>query len=136
MKDETPSPTPADCDGPLHPMAEKGVELFNQGHYWHAHEALEAAWREETGQIRHLYRGILQVGVTYLHIQNGNYDGAMKLYKRHKRWLDPFPAQCRGIDLAQLRQDFERAMAEVRRLGPQGIQEFNLSLLKPVKRRP
>ncbi len=127
-----PHPTVSDCSGPLHPKAIEGLELFNAGHYWHAHEALEAAWREETGEIRHLYQGILQVGVAYLHAQRGNYDGALKLYHRCQHWLAPFPDECRGIDLAQLRADLETVIAEVRQLGPEHIGELDQSLLKPV----
>lgn len=127
-----PRPSPADCAGPLHPMAIHGLQLFNRGQYWLAHEALEEAWRDEPGEARHLYRGILQVGVAYLHVERGNYPGALKLYHRAHRWLDPFPERCRGVDLARLRSDFEAVIAEVRRLGPQGLGQFDLSLLKPV----
>ncbi len=115
-------------------MAEKGIALFNAGEYWLAHEALEAAWRAESGQARHLYRGILQVGVAYLHVTRHNYPGVIKLYGRHRRWLDPFPDECRGIDLKQLRADLETVMVEVRRLGPNHLAEFDRSLLKPVRR--
>ncbi|HRQ33635.1 MAG TPA: DUF309 domain-containing protein, partial [Anaerolineales bacterium] len=58
---------------PLHPSAIEGLRLFNNGKYFEAHEALETAWLEERGKIRDLYRGILQVGVAYLHITRGNY---------------------------------------------------------------
>ncbi len=129
---DLPHPSLLDCEGPLHPMAVRGLELFNAHRYWLAHEALEEAWKEEPGQIRHLYRAILQVGVAYLHVERRNYVGAMKLYHRSHRWLDPFPEHCRGVDLARLRLDLERVIAEVRRLGPQRMEEFNLSLLKPV----
>ncbi len=132
MEEERPRPGEEDCQGALHPLAIEGLRLFNAHKFWQAHEALELAWRSEKGQVRHLYRGILQVGVAYFHIQKANYPGVMKLYQRSKRWLDPFPAACRGVDLQQLRQDFEAAMAEVRRLGPERLGEFNQALLKPV----
>jgi len=127
-------PLSVECQGDLHPLAEKGILLFNQGQYWHAHEALEAAWLEETGPIRELYRGILQVGVTYLHVERGNYPGALKVYRRSLRWLDPFPEICRGVNLAQFRLDLENVIAEVQRLGPDHLAEFDRSLLKPVIR--
>ncbi len=129
---DTPQPSLSDCDGPLHALAIKGIELFNAGRYWHAHEALELAWRLEKGEVRHLYRGILQVGVAYLHVQNHNYVGALKLYQRSRRWLDPFPDSCRGIDLRQLRENFDAVISEVRRLGPDHIDQFDLRLLKPI----
>jgi predicted metal-dependent hydrolase len=129
---EIPYPSSSDCEGDPHPLAIKGLVLFNQGEYWKAHEALEEAWREERGQIRHLYRGILQVGVAYLHIQRGNYDGAMKLYHRSRYWLDPFPKVCRTVDVERLQADLETAIDEVKRLGPDHISQFDQALLKPV----
>jgi uncharacterized protein len=129
---EVPCPSSTDCEGELHPYAIQGLLLFNQGEYWRAHEALEEAWREEKGQIRHLYRGVLQVGVAYLHIKRGNYDGALKLYHRSHYWLDPFPRMCRGVEVGQLQADLEAVIAEVRRLGPDKMNQINLSLLKPV----
>jgi len=127
-----PQPAPQDCEGDLHPMAVRGILLFNAGEYWHAHEALEKAWLEEAGQIRHLYRAILQVGVTYFHIKKHNYAGALKIYSRSQRWLRPFPDECRGIDLARLRSDVELVMAEVIQLGPNQLDQFKLVLLRPI----
>lgn len=121
-----------DCEGSLHPDALSGLRLFNRGEYFEAHEALETAWRAETGPIRELYRGILQVGVVYLHITRNNYDGAIKVYGRSLRWINPWPETCRGIQVGQLRRDAEAVMVQVRRLGREGLASFDLSLLKPV----
>ena len=120
------------CQGELHPMAIKGFELFNAGRYWHAHEALEEAWLEEAGEVRNLYRGILQAGVVYLHVTRSNYRGVVKVYQRSTRWLDPFPDRCRGVDVGRLKSDLERVFSETRRLGPEGLDRFNLDLLKPL----
>jgi len=127
-----PEPLAIDCRGKIHPKAIEGFKLFNQGEYWLAHEALESAWLEETGQIRHLYRGILQVGVTYYHIECGNYIGALKVYSRSLRWLNPFPDTCRGIDLRQFRSDLERVIQELQKLGQEKISEFDRSLFRPI----
>jgi uncharacterized protein len=125
-------PRIADCQGPLHPKAIHGMELFNQGRYFEAHEALEAAWRAESGPVRDLYRGILQVGVVYLHITQLNYPGARKVYWRCLKWLQPWPDICRGVDIGRLKQDSEKVMAALQTLGPQRIADFDASLLKPV----
>ena len=121
-----------DCDGPLHPRARQGLSLFNQGKYFEAHEELEAAWKEEKGGIRRLYQGILEAGVTYLHITRRNYAGAVKVYGRSMKWLKDWPEFCRGVDVGQLRKDLDATMAEVHRLGEAGLTEFDRSLLKPV----
>jgi uncharacterized protein len=121
-----------DCSSPLHPNAILGFKHFNKGEYFEAHEELETAWRAESGEIRDLYKGILQAGVTYLHITRANYDGAIKVYKRSQKWLTKWPDVCRGVEVERLRRDLNTAIAEVRRLGPEHLTEFDLTLLKPV----
>lgn len=123
----------AECNAPLHPHAAEGLRLFNEGKYFEAHEALEVAWLEEKGKVRDLYRGILQVGVAYLHVTRGNYNGAVKVYGRSLKWLNGWPALCRGVRVEELRNDARAAIEEVRRLGKERIGEFDLQLLKPVK---
>ena len=121
------------CNSPLHPRAVDGLRLFNAGEYFEAHEALEDAWNAEKGQLRELYRGILQIAVVYLHVTRGNYNGAIKVHGRSQRWIKDWPEICRGIYVEELRKDAETVITEVRRLGMEKISEFNLSLLKPVK---
>jgi predicted metal-dependent hydrolase len=121
------------CQAPLHPRAAQGLRLFNAGEYFEAHEALEDAWKAEPGKVRELYRGILQIAVVYLHITRGNYNGAVKVHGRSRRWLKDWPEICRGIEVGRLRREAETAIAEVLRLGPERISEFDRSLLKPVR---
>jgi uncharacterized protein len=121
------------CQGPLHPSAIIGLRLFNERSYFEAHEALETAWRADPGPIRELYQGILQVGVGYLKIQRGSYAGALKLFLRCRKWLEPYPDICRGVNVARLRQDYQRVEAELIRLGPEHIAQFNQELFQPVE---
>ena len=120
------------CLGDLHPLALKGIEFYNAGDYFMAHEELELAWREERGPVRDVYRGILQVGLGYYHILRLNYRGAVKMFQRCRQWLDPFPSSCRGVDLDQLRGDFLRAESELLRLGPERLAYFDRGLMKPI----
>lgn len=120
-------------DGPLHPQALAGLELFNHGAYFEAHEALETAWKVETGSVRDLYRGILQIAVMYHHIKRNNFAGAIKMYQHSMQWLQPFPAICMGVDIGDLRQNCEAVFTELARLGPSRMSNFNQALLLPIK---
>jgi uncharacterized protein len=122
----------SDCDSPLHPNAMLGLKHFNKGEYFEAHEELETAWKDETGEIRDLYKGILLAGVTYLHVKRANYNGAVKVYGRSQKWLTKWPDACRGVQVQRLRTDLDTVIAEVRRLGPEHLAEFDPALLKPV----
>ncbi len=123
------------CSKPLPPRAIAGLEFFNHGQYFEAHEALEDAWRAEQGPQRHLYHGILQVGVAYYHLLRGNFVGTIKMFRRSHGWLEPFTGECCGIDLDGFRNDFNRVEAEVQRLGPDNLGRFNRELLKPIRYR-
>ena len=122
----------SDCNGMLHSKAIEGMKLFNSKNFFEAHEELEDAWREEKGEVRNLYRGILQVAVVYLHITRRNYDGAIKVYERCIKWLKDWPDVCRGIQVGKLRGDLENVINEVRRLGRENIKGFDISLFKNV----
>ncbi|NWG33289.1 MAG: DUF309 domain-containing protein [Chloroflexi bacterium] len=121
------------CIGTLHSQAREGLRHFNAGEYFEAHEALEYAWNAEEGEAKKLYRGILQMAVAYLHIQRGNYAGALKVYERSRKWLEGLPAVCKGVHIGQLRRDAEKVVEALKRLGPERIGEFDPALLKPVK---
>ncbi|PKO10976.1 MAG: hypothetical protein CVU40_02045 [Chloroflexi bacterium HGW-Chloroflexi-2] len=89
----------------LDPRAINGIELFNQKKFFAAHEELELAWRDERGGIRDLYRGILQIGVAYYHIQHRNFTGAQKMFVRAEKWLRPFSGNFLGINVGKLKRD-------------------------------
>jgi predicted metal-dependent hydrolase len=121
------------CNEPLPANAVRGLEYFNMGQYFEAHEYLETAWRDERREIRDLYRGVLQVAVGYYHLTRGNYIGAQKMFSRSRKFLDLLPEVCQGVNLAQLRQDMDRVEAEMTLLGPERVGSFNRSLLKKVE---
>ena len=121
------------CSTPLPPAAIHGLELFNAREFFEAHEELENAWRAERGPIRVLYQGILQVAVAYLHIQNGNYTGALLLAERARAKLVKWPENCRGVNVSSLLTDLSQVEESLSRLGPQHIAAFDQRLFKPVK---
>ena len=120
------------CDQPLSEIALRGLEDFNQGQFFEAHETLETAWNMDTSPGRELYRAILQVAVVYLQIERGNYPGAMKMFLRLRQWIDPLPETCRGVNVAQLRADAWQAREALISLGEDRIREFDRKLFKPV----
>ncbi|MDX9850061.1 MAG: DUF309 domain-containing protein [Anaerolineaceae bacterium] len=90
---------------PMDPRVIKGIQLFNQKRFFDAHEELELAWRDETQPIRDLFRGILQIGVAYYHIQHRNFIGAQKMFIRAEKWLLPYSGFCLGINIEKLKKD-------------------------------
>jgi uncharacterized protein len=121
------------CSSPLHPEAVNGLRLFNQKQFYQAHEAFETAWRAEPGPIRELYRAILQIGAGYYQIQRRKYEGGIAFFTSCRKWINPYPDTCRGINIAKLRHDYQAVEVELLRLGPQQIASFNQDLFQPVE---
>jgi predicted metal-dependent hydrolase len=121
------------CAEPLAPLAQEGVQLFNEGEFYKCHDALEEAWMADKSAGRELYRGILQVGIAYFQIQRGNYRGAVKMLLRVRQWLEPLPAVCRGVNVGKLRAEANAVHAALTELGPQRLEEFDQTMFKPIE---
>jgi len=120
------------CDQNLSQLAFKGLEQFNRGEYFQAHESLEEAWNNDGTPGRELYRAILQVAVAYLQIERENYPGAVKMFLRLRQWIVPLPDTCRGVNVARLRQDANNVYDALIQLGAARIGEFDRTLFHPV----
>ncbi len=101
----------------------QGIAQFNRQEYFEAHETLEAIWRRESGPVRLLYQGVIQVAVGLLHAHRGNHRGAVQLLDRGIAKLDGFPSPCLGIDVASLRDQARRYRDAILALGPERIHE-------------
>jgi predicted metal-dependent hydrolase len=124
---------PEGWDEPLQGEALRGLEEFNAGHYFEQHEHFEAAWIAEPRPIRDFYQGVLQVGVAFLQIEQGNWAGALKMFRRGLPRLRDLPLVCQGIDLAGLRATAETIHQEVTALGPARLAEFDQSKFPKIR---
>lgn len=98
------------CAEPAPQELEKAIHEFNAGEFFEQHETLELLWRATPGEIRHLYEGILQVGVGMHHLLvNRNFHGAAVKLDHGIRLLEAFPDVCHGVDVARLRHDAQTA---------------------------
>jgi Uma2 family endonuclease/predicted metal-dependent hydrolase len=99
-------------------------EQFNRGEFWEQHETLELVWRAETdASIRNFYKGILQVGVGFHHLRNGNYNGVIKVLGRGINYLKPYEPTCYGVDVTRLIREASPVWWKVKEVGRERIGE-------------
>jgi predicted metal-dependent hydrolase len=120
-------------EGALPDLALKGIEEFNRGEFYECHEYLEEAWMQEPGRVRFLYQGILQVGVGFYHLQNGNWRGATGLLRNGTVRLKEFEPVTLGVDVAKLVRESERCLRELESLGRERIDDFDRSGVPKVE---
>ena len=79
------------ASGPM--SLERGIELFNRGLYWEAHEAWEEAWTPDRhGPDRGFYKGLIQVAAGCLHYRRRNRRGATNKWRSGADYLRRVPA--------------------------------------------
>lgn len=116
---------PEGWDDQLSAKALEGVHEFNRGDFFEQHELFEEAWMEEPRPIREMYQGILQVGVAFYLMQQNNWPGAVKMFRRGLPRLRDLPDVCQGLNVAALRTAAEAIHAEVTTLGATRLHEFD-----------
>jgi predicted metal-dependent hydrolase len=121
------------CDAPAPAALVQAIHEFNAGEFFEQHETLELLWRATSGEIRHLYEGILQVGVGMHHLlRNRNYHGAMVKLDHGIRLLEAFPPRCHGVDVARLRRDATLARSHLLELGATRLDAFEADWIPMV----
>ncbi|HET9658732.1 MAG TPA: DUF309 domain-containing protein [Thermomicrobiales bacterium] len=103
------------CASSPPPGVLEGIRLFNEGLYYECHEEIEHEWHAETGEIRNLYQGILQIGVGFHHASSGNLRGARLLLTDGLDKLSHFLPSCLGIDTQALFDDSTAVLDDIER---------------------
>ena len=114
------------------PLLCRGVGQFNRGEYWECHETLEVLWKADPRHVRDLYQGVLQIGVAFHHLRNGNYPGAVKMLRRGLPRLRDLPETCQGLRVAELHRDVRAVHDRVVVLGPDHIAELDTDTLPRI----
>ena len=121
--------------GPLDAVPQlvlRGIEEFNRGEFYECHEYLEEAWMQEPRRVRFLYQGILQVGVGFYHLKNGNWRGATGLIRNGTVRLKEFEPEALDIDVSHLVRESEACLRELEALGRERVREFDLRKIPKI----
>jgi predicted metal-dependent hydrolase len=81
----------------------RGIEQFNAGRFFEAHETWEEVWLRTPEPERTFLQGIIQMAAAFHHYSRGNTRGARSLLEASLTRLARFPPAHRGIQLAALR---------------------------------
>lgn len=96
---------------PKHGHLQRGLDLFNQAHFFDAHEVLEDVWRvlprdrPSRRRLRLHVQGLIQLAVAFHHESTGNHVGARSVLERALRNLKGADSSFPNLDLARLRAE-------------------------------
>src|SRR5215470_16086391 len=99
----------------MDPVA-RGVELFNRGLYWEAHEAWEELWLELEDEPKLFLQGLIQLAAAYhkatVQMQPS---GCVKLHRSALVKLAPAPREFMGVQIEPLVAAARKTLAEAER---------------------
>jgi uncharacterized protein len=91
----------------------RGIELFNLGDYFEAHEIWEELWQDCEPEDRRFYQGLIQAAVAIYHWGNGNWRGARRLFHSGRKYMSGYPDRRHGIAIEAFWQALEIPMSEI-----------------------
>ncbi|MFN2466223.1 MAG: ribulose-phosphate 3-epimerase [Candidatus Dormibacteria bacterium] len=110
----------------------RGVELFNRGQFWEAHEAWEGAWMPRRGTAdADFLKGLVQVAAGSYHFQRHNREGALVKWRDGADFLRGYLPAREGLDLAGLVKSVDEARSTL-----EGSQAWPDLVLPRLEARP
>jgi predicted metal-dependent hydrolase len=95
------------------PRFREGLEAFNRGDFYEAHDAWESLWLERFGEEKNFLQGLILCAVALHHYGRGNLRGARSRYRLAEGMLEPYPDAYWGVDLKRFRRRMKGVMHRV-----------------------
>ena len=92
---------------------DEGLGLIRAGRYFEAHEELELAWRAAGPDEKDFFQGLVHVAVAWYQAGRGRPVATERQLEKAARRLGPFAPSHRGVDVASVLAQVERAQAVV-----------------------
>jgi predicted metal-dependent hydrolase len=109
----------------------RGIELFNEGEFWEAHEAWEGAWMPHRRQRdSDFFKGLIQVAAGWHHYRRNNRRGALIKWGTGADYLRRYLPARHGVELASLVRHTDRSRA---RLAKDGHADLKPPRLEPAE---
>ncbi len=90
----------------------EGINFFNNGRYFEAHETWEDLWRRTRGPLRLFYQGLVQAAVGLHHFVRGNPNGGRAQLTKSIAKLSEYPARFCQIDNEKLVADLRTILED------------------------
>ena len=83
-------------------LFKKGIEYFNTGYYFEAHDTFEEIWMDERGEDVRFYQGLVQLATGFCHLRMGNLKGAESQLNKGVAKLEKYKPEYRNLELTEL----------------------------------
>ena len=81
-----------------------GLQAYEEKDFFEAHELWEELWSEYYLDDKTFIQGLIQLAVSFVHLGNGNLNGAKSLMKKSGDKFSSYSGLHRGINIDKLKQ--------------------------------
>ena len=85
----------------------KGMEYYAQREYFESHEVWEELWSDYYLEDRKFVQALIQLSVSFVHLENNNMNGAKSLLRKAKEKFQLFSGIHRNINIDILLNEIE-----------------------------
>ncbi len=111
----------------------QGIREFNRRDWFECHETVEDLWIGAEGEVRDFYQGLIQIAIALHHWRNGNFGGAVNLFKGGAGYLRRVADKCQWVDVAGLIADSDRVRTALEELGEERMESLDPALVPLIK---
>lgn len=105
----------------------RGLESYHNGHYFDAHEHWEDLWSDFHFEDRRFIQGLIQLSVSFVHLQNNNLNGAKGLMRKCLEKFADYSGVHRNIDVDRLNESLIHIQKEYESID--NAADFNRDLI-------
>ncbi len=114
-------------------LLQLGIDLYNAGHYWNAHEAWEQVWLDSDRELRGFYQGLIQITAAFVHVTRHEFPGSISLLDAGIEKLERYPVTFAGLHLGPLVTGAKTARSRLWSLGEKRIAEFDTGFIPRIE---
>lgn len=103
----------------------QAVHEFNTHRFFECHESLEEIWQEEHGEVRDLYKGLIQVAAAFVHVRRNNEFGVRRLLTTALGYLRPYRVEgAMGFNVDEIARGAEAVLEALPAFGPDHVEDL------------
>src|SRR6476620_7466985 len=101
-----------------------GIDLYNSGSFFEAHEAWEEVWLDAENSEREFYQGLIQITAAFVHVTRNEYPGSGRWVDAGITKLARYGVRKGGIELASFVAGARRVREALLGLGEKRLADF------------
>jgi len=114
------------------PVLLAGVQQYNSGYFFEAHETWEELWLQSPWPFRQFLQGLIQLAAAFVHLMRHEYPGVIRLLDEALAKIED-GSMTMGVDAQRLAREVRAVRDELAALGPERLEEWDKQRIPKIR---